>query len=542
LSTLPQSEADSAASIAARTFLLPRAVPSAATLELAAVSAITVVALAVRLPELATVPRFTDEVLEVAIGSQIARGQALPLVNVNPYLGSLFNYLVALTLLVLGPQLEAARVVAMLCGSLTVVPTYLLGRSIGGPLVGLLSALLLATSAIHIAVNSHIAYANSITPLFVTTGLWLLHRAVTGGSGPMLVASGVAFGLALQTHATMLAIMPGVALYILWQGRSLIGRWLIMAGAGAVLVLANLLVFNVMSGFSGVARAGQKSSIGLQGAALTLDAWASRLLVLLGEFAQGLAGLLTEAGGPPPEVWLYPLAGLYAALALFGLVLLSRRGEWLPCLVLVSGLLAMSLLTAKFRPMVVNGRYYAPLIPLGYVLVALALATLYQYAGRMISRPWMTDAAALAVGTALVAAQVLLLHRYYERAHGEARTNLIVLATLEAVAQDGRPDDPVYLDRKLKETPPLNVGRHLEVLSVGFMVAGQRFDAFDPAGTALPRAARGTGHRLILHPDSLLIAERRYRLQPLPGEPGTDAPVRAFLAYPRGSSQAAGRR
>lgn len=51
-------------------------------------------ALSFRLPYLMEVPGFTDESVEVRIGLSVLKGER-PLIDVEPYLGSLFNYLVA---------------------------------------------------------------------------------------------------------------------------------------------------------------------------------------------------------------------------------------------------------------------------------------------------------------------------------------------------------------------------------------------------------------------------------------------------------------
>lgn len=178
-------------------------------LDTAALIGLVLLALALRWPDLMLVPRFTDELLEVQPGIQIARGQAFPLVNWQPHIGAMFNYLVAAAFLLVGPRIEVGRLVVMLLGALTVVPAYLLGRGVGGRGIGVLTGLLVAVSATHIAVNSHIAYSHSLTPLFSTTGLWLLHRAVVGRSGWRLAVAGLAFGLALQSHPSALAALAG---------------------------------------------------------------------------------------------------------------------------------------------------------------------------------------------------------------------------------------------------------------------------------------------------------------------------------------------
>ena len=42
----------------------------------------------------------------------------------------------------------------------------------------LVASALLATAAVHVVVNSHVAYSNCITPFFTTLGVWTLFEAV----------------------------------------------------------------------------------------------------------------------------------------------------------------------------------------------------------------------------------------------------------------------------------------------------------------------------------------------------------------------------
>src|ERR687884_553499 len=62
----------------------PTVLGAAGRSELLALAAVALLALAVRWPELASVPRFGDETREVLLGLRILRGEALPLVNWDP--------------------------------------------------------------------------------------------------------------------------------------------------------------------------------------------------------------------------------------------------------------------------------------------------------------------------------------------------------------------------------------------------------------------------------------------------------------------------
>lgn len=527
------------ARVAARLAARPDAL-GVARLEILAVAALALLALAVRWPELASVPRFGDETREVLLGLRILRGEALPLVNWDPdlrtttpgvggaYIGALFNYLVAATFALVGPRLEAGRMLVALLGACAVVPTYLLGRTLAGPLVGVLAALFLTTSATHIAVSSHIAYSHSLTPLFSTLGLWLLARAVALRSGPSLVAAGLAFGLAVHTHPLALALLPGACAYLLWKGRPLLGRWVLLAAAAAAVTLAGPIAFNLASGFQGVSRAVAQSDASTGG--LSLLDWPMRLLNLVGELPAGLAGLLSETNAQPASI-LHPLAALYVGLALVGLALLARRGAWLPCCALVSGILLTSLLNGKNAPVLGHARYYAPLLPVLYVCAAVGLLGLAERA----AQAWSPRPSAVATGAAVLAlttAPLLGLRAYYADAYATARTNQPLFRTLEALDANGPRDETVYLDEALADVQ-FSGGRYLFQLDLAFALSGQRFEAVNLKEQARLDPARRLSGRIVLDDSSLDSARALFQLRSLQDESDRRAPLRAFRATPR---------
>src|SRR5687767_4375251 len=310
----------------------------------AAIIALVAAALVIRVPGFMVVPRLSDETKEVSVGLRIARGEALPLTNSFSFGGSLFNFLVAGVFLLVGERLEAGRILVLVTGALTVIPTYLLGCSLAGPglrgqLVGLMAAALLAASATHTVVTSRIAYAHSLTPFFTTLGLWLFHRTLVRGSGPLLVASGFTFGLALQMHPSALAIWPGLGAALLLRGRPLLaeqrGRWIALAGLAAIVAVWNLLVFNLTHDFESVRRAAEQSDDYVNEGVSAGRGWPERMVVLLRGSALTLGSRVSEE--LDARTIAAPLVLAMVALVLLGLGSFARRREWLPLLVIVSG-------------------------------------------------------------------------------------------------------------------------------------------------------------------------------------------------------------
>ena len=530
-------------------------------LEAAAVTLLLIVAAAVRADGFMVVPRLTDETFEVLLGLQLAREGGLPLVGVQPYTGSLFTYLVAASFLLVGPKIEAGRLVVLATGILTVLPTYLLGRDLGrsiwgsvgrGRLVGLIAALLLTLSGPHIATSSRIAYSNSLTPLFTMTGLWLAHRALSRRSDRALVGCGAAFGLALQTHVSALTVILGVATAILIPAVSTAIRhgyasvWpkaemlLVAAGAG-VLLLLNVLAHNLMVGPDTANRTGLRIGryVAEPGAESpwTLHAWGDRLVDLLRVAALAIGGQTSELE-TTADALLAPAVVVSVALALLGLWVAARRGWWLPLSVTVSVLLVVSLLNGRVDPIVPRVRHYATLVPLGMVMIAVGLAWLYErnvavLRGNSIG-VWVARATLAVVPLLLVTGSLTSYAAYeVERLSRPDKNNAAYLAVVDAVARSGPPDERLYLDHELIHLLTMSGGRMITHLRYAFTVAGQEFTTIEvdddrlPIGT-LPSSSR----RLILHADSVPVAAKRYRLVPLPGEPGEGAPLRAFRAFP----------
>jgi hypothetical protein len=112
---------------------------------------------------------FTDERNDIAQALRIVRGEGLPLTNDPSYIGAFWAG---------GESLLVPRTVVLILGVVGVLAAYPPGRAWGGRCGGLLATMLLATSTGHIAFTSRVAWSHSITPLFVTLGVWALIGAV----------------------------------------------------------------------------------------------------------------------------------------------------------------------------------------------------------------------------------------------------------------------------------------------------------------------------------------------------------------------------
>ena len=441
--------------------------------------ALGVVALAVRLPYVQLIPAYTDEVEDIYRGLLTARGQLVPLTDTSTYIGSLGNWVVAGAFLLSGFDLGAPRTVALIAGVLTIPACYPLGKAWGGRPGGLLTAALMATEGGHVVVNSHVAWTNSATPLFVVLAVWLLWVGVKGrgcgrqpeftprfpeppgGYPPLpratqrvpaaLAASGLCWGLALQTHPLVLALLPGAAIFLVRHGRPLLRtRWPYLAAALFVLVNLNLLVYNLTSGLGSVAYGQQVSADYARNQELTPGVYLERVAaVVLGLF-QNLGGAVESRErdwGVLLEPGLWPVALLAAA----GVVHQWRRGNELPALLLVGTVLVLPLFNGRFAP-VFNGRYLAPLLPVLYAGIAPLGALVWPWLRARLGPSSPVPRAAIGLLAAfLVLHPLLALSSYYAAELKIGRTNAPVFQIVEAIKATRRPDEVVVIDRVLRD-------------------------------------------------------------------------------------------
>jgi 4-amino-4-deoxy-L-arabinose transferase-like glycosyltransferase len=424
-------------------------------LPLVLLALLTLGATLVRLRMLMDVPPFTDETDEVLLGLAIARGERLPLVNDDAYIGAMYNYLLAGLALVGGMTPVMPRLLSLAAGVATVLLTYRLGREIAGRWAGLLAAALLATSGLHIVVNSRVAWSHALTPLFTTAALLGLLVALRRGSGWLLVLTGLACGLAVQTHPSAVALLPAVAGAALLhpQGRAwLRSPWPYLATLAAIAGCWNLLLYNLVLN---------------PGEALRQADWydyAYRPKSSLGEYLDGLpqytVDLIRAHGsvyGTRTTLSVYltnPAFMVTGGLLAAGLALALVRRQWLLPLTFLSATAMLPFFGRQFGFLPGDvARYLSYLLPAGFALMAAVvvavttgvLALAHRFLPERRQRPVRAVVVAAAVVAGLALAWfplrgTLAFEDSYPRRHEIALTTAVVDA-----AQAAR-TGPIYID------------------------------------------------------------------------------------------------
>jgi hypothetical protein len=463
--------------------------------------ALTVVGALARIPYLALIPTYSDEVMQTVYALTIRPGYFLPLVGNDAYAGPMFSYILAVCLRLFGASPEAPRIVVMIMGALTVGLTYLLARALGLSWPwAVLASLMMAANPLHVLVNSHYAGTTYSLPLFSTASLLALALAVKRESGPWLIAGGVLLGLAMQANPVPTLMLPGIIVWFLIQRKSRIGLrtpWPYWAVAVAVLAYAPVIVYNVQNELLGVAVVETKQtyvwqptssvSVAMQNLVrLGLQLFHQVGGVIEGEVSGNLIGLPTVM-----SVW--AVAGMiYAGRA--------RRDLSLTTLAVGSQVLIMPWLSQHYGEMGAT-RFTNQLTPLIFLAMCGLAAETWAFIRARLSSPAVASAMTYAAGVLFVAISLwplITLFRYYDRQITAGQTNRYELAFFRELARQWKGETILVSDTMgrfnateyflaVNDMPytHLPIGRLLERLATG-QETGRVIVALDR--TDLPRA------------------------------------------------------
>ncbi len=454
---------------------------------------LTVIGDLLRVPYLALIPTFGDEVMQTVQAMSIRPGEYMPLVGVDPYSGPFFPYLIAVILRVLGATPVAPRIVVMVMGALTVGLTYLLARELGlkQPWAAL-AGLLLAANPHHILVASHYAGATLVLPLFTTALLAALVLAAKRESGAWLVAAGALLGLALQASPLTVLMLPGAAVWFLAQRKAAIGlrtRWPYLAALVAVLVYAPVIVHNLQTGLSGVEIAQTRRDY-LWQTNPSLATYAQNLARMMLQLFRQIGGVL-EGNEDVRSLMGMPL--VFSAWAMAGLVyaLASRKGFSL--LTLAVGLhLLLIPWWSNYYNLISATHLTNQLTPPVLLAMSALAAEVWAWAAGRIHRPESRRAIAWVTGVALSAlalSPLVLLFQYYDHSVAKGQTNAPYLAFADEFARLWHGERVLLDDALIGFLTDVDPNEY-KPLAYLLAVSGVPSD-FMPAGRILERLATG---------------------------------------------------
>ncbi len=134
----------------------------------------------------------------------------------NIYLGPLYYYMMALSMLIFPLSPVAAAGMNALIGVLSVGFIYYLGKVWFGRIGGLIASYLYAISPVNI-IYSHSSWNPNPAPLFALLGIFGFLRVHKTGNFLWLILTGFAFAAASQMHYLSLILLPIGAILWIWE-------------------------------------------------------------------------------------------------------------------------------------------------------------------------------------------------------------------------------------------------------------------------------------------------------------------------------------
>jgi 4-amino-4-deoxy-L-arabinose transferase-like glycosyltransferase len=453
----------------------------------AIVLALFVLALLIRWPYLIRLPHITDETVEIQWALAIARGEIFPLTASDRYYGPLHPYIVAGLHRLFGPSILLPRIIVMVFGALTVALTYLLGRALGGRVVGVIGAGLLATAPQHIIVNSHIAWQNSTTPFYAVLTFLALTRylnALRGrqqsdgtavltdsplapsfrNGGFWLLVAGFCYGLTLHTHPGTIVLAPALALTFLavvWRARAwsvFRSPWPWLTPVVGVIAYGPVLLYNITNNLAGVQRVQNRRSYAYE-MNLTWEKYGQNV----GDFWLQMARIISNPMRIPAERVHYltsPFMLLMIVLCLTGIAVLAWRRQPLPLCALLCTALIMPAFNKAYGQTwdryMLTGRYVTFLLPLAFIAAGIVIAAGIGWLWRLSrARGQQLTLGVAILGVAGSAVLLLVLYplqplfRYYTHESAKDPANASFLATVDFLRETREPRTPIIIGRML---------------------------------------------------------------------------------------------
>lgn len=315
----------------------------------------------------------------------------------------------------------AARVTSALFGLATIAAVYWLGAKHGGRHVGLLAALAMTFSGLHIA-NSHYATVDVLLTFLMVCATYYIVGAADSAARRSYVMAGLLSGVALATKLPAIILSVGIlaaAAVNVASGRS---AWKPAAVnvivAGAVMVAAAVFFepgyavraagfLELAGNILGVGAPDYLQSTG------TVNPW--------GFYA---FSLIDDVG--------WPLLAVAIARLVWGTI----KGKTVE-LVSIAVVLPYLILICMVESNLVYDRYLLPILPLTAVVAARGIADTLSHAFRRtnptpVLRVGASAIAVLVITTSLVVAGVHTAARF-----GEMRTDLLAMEWMEANAVPG---------------------------------------------------------------------------------------------------------
>lgn len=414
-------------------------------------------ALAIRLPYLVEIPRYTDEFNEVNWALDIASGKHFPLTAVDPYDGPLFSYLIASLVSIFGKSIALPRLMIAVFGALTVVAVYLLGRVARDRAAGIVGASFALTSPVLVILGSHHGWSSALTPFFISTTVLFLMMAFSSGRALWYSLTGLSGAFALQAHPTTAVALVGMGIWFLLHpaGLQRLKHWAAYFAPVFLLIgYLPMLIANVRTN-SPLVQSAYERSYGF-GPSLEPAEYLRRLLVEL-----RFGGFFFGGGfGDPTLILRAQSIAMELALIASFVWAWRKKDRLIPITAAVGlGVLPVFIVGDSYR-------YYFFLLPMLYVLLSTFLVSLVR---AFTVRPLRAIASGLVLGFILF--PIFTIFNFYSEALAQGQSNAGYLELVRLVRTQDLCGPQLYVeDIALDVSKSEQVAKYLAVGNVGYVL------------------------------------------------------------------------
>ena len=410
----------------------------------------------------------TDELGENMRAYAIINYGFFPLTNNAPFIGALYNYLVALLYLFI-PSIISARLLVVILGSLTPPLLYFLALKLcGDKYVALMASLILAMSPAHILISSHVAWSASLVPLLLTLSLYIFVRATNNGRKWWFIL-GILVGLTLQAHPSSIAsIIAFIISYTLFIKRSFLKTLLNNIKfwfSGLIVGYINMVLYNIIEPLGSIIAIFKAPWTGLH-EGVTLLEFARRVVFLFTEYVTMIiAGIpVITLSYLLRNIFFYIVVTLLITILTYSLIksnVVKGLALYIFLTILILSLGTKGTMSPNIFGFAWGPHYLQQLLPLHSILIAKSLNTVYKF----LAKKFMKLIRLLSIATFLIIILVPFtnLLGIYSFVTNNKCINKPFLDTVYNLKRILNEDTPIFIDIYSKH-PPLLILYQLTII------------------------------------------------------------------------------
>lgn len=176
-------------------------------------------------------------------------GQQVGSVNVRLYNGPLLSYLTSMVFIIVGEKPEFVAGFIAILNVLGIYLTYLIGKRLYSPRVGIMSAVMISIAP-WLILYGRMLWPQSIYPFLIPLSIYILLKAIESEKFYYYLLYGFILGVGLQLHLSVLAIIGTGGIILLIYASKKIRIMLYVLGI--LLGYLPIIIYDLVNGFTNI--------------------------------------------------------------------------------------------------------------------------------------------------------------------------------------------------------------------------------------------------------------------------------------------------